>query len=151
MSILFIQTFKQQYILRHSNQIFSPSREEFFKGTPFPQYFFLLAFNLILQFLQENSKFGYKIQEENFITLPYADDFCIISTDKRTHQRLMNQISEKINSVGMKIKPSMCRSFSLSSGKPNIIQLNFENCIIPSISEEEQKFLGRVLFFTGRS
>ena len=58
---------------------------------------------------------------------------------------------EEIESMGMKIKPSKCRSFSLSSGKPNIIQFNFENYNIPSISEEEQKFLGRVLFFTGKS
>ena len=81
-----------------------------------------MAFNPILQFLQENAKFGYKIQGENFVTLPYADDFCIISTDKRTHQRLMNQVSDKINSMG--IKPTKCRSFSLSSGKPKIIQFN---------------------------
>ena len=104
-----------------------------------------MAFNPILQFLQENAKFGYKIQGEIFFTLPYADDFCIISTDKRTHQRLMNQISDKIKSMGMKIKPTKCRSFSLSSGKPKVLQFKFENDVIPSISEEDQKFLGRVI------
>ena len=132
------------------SEVFSFKRGVF-QGDPLSPIIFLLAFNPILQFLQENSKFGYKIQEENFITLPYADDFCIISTDKRTHQRLMNQVSDKINSMGMKIKPTKCRSFSLSSGKPKIIQFNFENNVIPSISEEEQKFLGRVLFFNGKS
>ena len=51
----------------------------------------------------------------------------------------------------MKIKPSKCRSFSLSSGKPKVLQFKFDNDVIPSISEEEQKFLGRVLFFNGKS
>ena len=94
---------------------------------------------------------GYKIKENPFITLPYADDFCIITTDKRTHQRLMNQVSDKINSLGMKIKPSKCRSFSLCSGKPSVVNFKFEDYSVPSISEEEQKFLGRVLFFQGKS
>ena len=51
----------------------------------------------------------------------------------------------------MKIKASKCRSFSLRSGKPSILKFNFEGNDIPSISDEEQKFLGRVLFFQGKS
>ena len=123
-----------------------------FQGDPLSPIIFLLVFNPVLQFLQENSKFGYKIKEdEQFITLPYADDFCIITSDKRTQQRLMNKINEQIISMGMMIKPSKCRSFSLSSGKPSVIHFKFGENIIPSISEEEQKFLGRVLFYQGKS
>ena len=110
-----------------------------------------MVINPILQFLQENAKFGYKINEDSFITLPYADDFCIITTDKRTQQRIMNQIAEQINSMGMKIKASKCRSFSLTSGKPSKIKFNFEGSEIPSIADEEQKFLGRILFYQGKS
>ena len=113
---------------------------------------FLMAFNPILEFLQENRKFGYKMGEsEHFITLPYADDFCLISTDLRTHQRLINQITEKINSMGMKIKPSKCRSFSIRSGKISNVKYFIEDKPVPSTQEEEQKFLGRVLFHDGKS
>ena len=51
----------------------------------------------------------------------------------------------------MKIKPTKCRSFTLSSGKPSVVHFKFEENVVPSISEEEQKFLGRVLFFSGKS
>ena len=108
-------------------------------------------FNPILQFLQDDSKFGYKLQDENFITLPFADDFCLVTTDKRTHQRLINKINENIKSMGMLLKPTKCRSFSLKSGKPEIVQFQIDDKKVPSIAEEEQKFLGRVLFFQGKS
>ena len=63
----------------------------------------------------------------------------------------MNQIAVQINSMGMKIKASKCRSFSLTSGKPSKTKFDFEGSEIPSISDEEQKFLGRVLFYQGKS
>ena len=50
----------------------------------------------------------------------------------------------------MKIKPSKCRSFTISGGKPSVVHYSVEGYQI-SISEEEQKFLGRVLFFEGKS
>ena len=51
----------------------------------------------------------------------------------------------------MKLKPSKCRSFSLKSGSPEIVHFDIEGYKIPSIAEEEQKFLGRVLFYSGKS
>ena len=51
----------------------------------------------------------------------------------------------------MKIKPSKCRSFTISRGKPNIVHYDIEGYKVPSISEEDQKFLGRLLFFEGKS
>ena len=108
-------------------------------------------FNPILQYLNENSKFGYKLKEENVITLPFADDFCLITTDLRTQQRLITQTNDNINSMGMQLKPSKCRSFSIRSGKPIIKHFLIGEKVVPSIAEEEQKFLGRVLFFEGKS
>ena len=51
----------------------------------------------------------------------------------------------------MMLKPSKCRSFSLKSGKPTEIEFFVDNTPIPSIAQEEQKFLGRILFFEGKS
>ena len=104
-----------------------------------------------MQFLKENEQFGYKLQDEKFITLPFADDFCLITTDKRTHQRMMNKINDHINSMGMMLKPSKCRSFTLKAGRPEKENFKISEHPVPSIADEEQKFLGRVLFFSGKS
>ena len=61
------------------SEIFSFKRGVF-QGDPLSPIIFLLVFNPILQFLQENSNFGYKLQDKSFITLPFADDFCLITT-----------------------------------------------------------------------
>ena len=53
--------------------------------------------------------------------------------------------------MGMKLKPSKCRSLSLSSGSSKVVEFFIRENRIPSISEEEQKFLGRVIFYTGKS
>ena len=53
--------------------------------------------------------------------------------------------------MGLKLKPRKCRSFSLSSGSPSNIPFWIEDKKIPSIQEEEQKFLGKLLFYSGKS
>ena len=53
--------------------------------------------------------------------------------------------------MGMLLKPSKCRSFTIKSGSPEIVHFKIEDYEVPSIAEEEQKFLGRVLFFSGKS
>ena len=110
-----------------------------------------MVFNPILQSLQQDLASGYSLNGKNFITAPYADDFTLITSNKRTHQKLMKTINEKIKSTGMKIKPTKCRTFSISSSKPSKTTFHIEDNQIPTIEEEEQKFLGRVLFFSGKS
>ena len=51
--------------------------------------------------------------------------------------------------MGMKLKPTKCRSFSIS--KPMDVSFFIINSNIPSIKDEEQKFLGKLLFFSGKS
>ena len=64
----------------------------------------------------------------------------------------MNRIDSNITSMGMRLKPSKCRTFSISSGSPSSTTSFFiGQDKIPTIAEEEQKFLGKVLFFTGKS
>jgi hypothetical protein len=98
-----------------------------------------------------DKSFGYNLEDTQFITLPYADDFCLITTNKRTHQRLMNKINSNINSMGLKLKPSKCRTFSISSGSPSNTSFFIDENRIPTIQEEEQKFLGKLLFYSGKS
>ena len=51
----------------------------------------------------------------------------------------------------MKLKPSKCRSFSITSGKPSVVEFQIGDHKIPSIKDEDQKFLGKLLFFSGKS
>ena len=144
----------------HSN-IFTFKRGVF-QGDPMSPIIFILTFNPIIQFIHSQKSIGYNLthtlnsimgetKEERIITLPYADDFCIITTDLRKHQKLINTVNNYTQSMGMKLKPSKCRSFSIKSGKPSIINFKIGDNLIPSIYHEEQKFLGKVLFFNGKS
>ena len=63
----------------------------------------------------------------------------------------MDLINSRIQSLGMKLKPSKCRSFSITSGTPNDMNFDIQGTVIPTIFHEEQKFLGKVLFPLGKS
>ena len=52
--------------------------------------------------------------------------------------------------MGLRLKPSKCRSFSLSSGKPSIITFTIGSSLVPSIAEEDQHYLGAKVFFLGK-
>ena len=122
-----------------------------FQGYPISPVIFLLVFHPILQDLQNNSQTGYKPGDISYVTLPYADDFCLISTHKGTHQKIINKIHSHVSSLGMKLKPSKCISLSISSGKPKDEPFFIGDYRVSSICEKEQKFLGKLLFFNGRS
>ena len=81
-----------------------------------------MVFNPILLDLKNKAEsVGYKLGDYSYVTLPYADDFCLITTNLKTHQRLISDISDKITSMGMMLKPSKCRSVSISSGKSKVV------------------------------
>ena len=71
-----------------------------FQGDPISPVIFLLVFNPILQDLQNNSHTGYKLGDFSYVTLPYADDFCLISTHNGTHQKIINKIHSHVSSLG---------------------------------------------------
>ena len=86
------------------------------------------------------------MNEEKIITLPYADDFRLITIDPRKHQKNQIEIKSKIESIGMRLKPAKCRSFSIRSSVPSRINFAIGETEIPNIFQEEQKFLGKLLF-----
>ena len=47
-----------------------------------------MVFNPIIEFLQSKNDCGFNLNEEKIITLPYADDFCLKTTDLRKHQKI---------------------------------------------------------------
>ena len=121
------------------------------QGDPMSPIIFILAFNPIIDFILKQDNYGYELNGKKIITLPYADDFCLVTTNMRVQQRLISEINNHIQGMGMRLKPVKCRSFSIQQGKPTVIHFNIGDSVIPSIHEEEQKFLGKVIFFSGKS
>ena len=83
--------------------------------------------------------------------MPCADDCCLITTNLRTHQNIINDIYRNINSMGMKLKPSKCRSLSISAGKARDVPFFIGEDRVPSIRDKERKFPGCILSFSGKS
>ena len=121
------------------------------QGDPMSAIIFILTFQPVIDHLMMNKRFGVLINDERVITLPYTDDFCLITTDMTVHKRLISEIYSHINSMGMSLKPSKCRSFSLVKGKPTCVDFYIGEHLVPSILHEEQKFLGKLQFFHGKS
>jgi len=125
-------------------------RQGTLQGDPLSPLLFILTFHPLLMALENNRNFGFNLDGMKMISLAYADDFCLITANKRAHQKLIQEIRGKAESMGLTLKPSKCRSFSLQSGKPTNITFLIGDNRIPSIEEEDQKFLGRMLFFSGK-
>ena len=94
-----------------------------------------MVFNPIIEFLQSKNDCGSEWRELS-ITLPYTDDFCLITTDLRKHKKIQNEIKSKVESMGMRLKPEKCRSFSIRSGVPSRINYTFGETEIPNIFQE---------------
>ena len=93
-------------------------RKGVFQGDPLSPIIFLICFNPILERLKEiENQYGYNLEGERVITLPFADDFNLITTDKRRHQKLINELQQLTSSMGLKLKPAKCKSLSICAGK----------------------------------
>ena len=60
---------------------------------------------------------GYKLGDTKVISIPFADDFDLISNHVKKHQNLMLDIQKKAESIGLNFKASKCRSLSIQGGK----------------------------------
>ena len=77
-----------------------------FQGDPLSPIIFLIAFNPILEKLNTYSDKGYTLNPgKNIICTPFADDFNLCTTNRRTHQKLLNEISSLTKSMQLKQVP----------------------------------------------
>jgi hypothetical protein len=63
-----------------------PFNKGVFQGDPLSPIIFLCCFNPIIEKLQQVRGHGYLLGSTRHITLPFADDFNLLTTDRRTHQ-----------------------------------------------------------------
>ena len=113
-----------------------PFKRGVLQGDPFSPIIFLMVFNPIIEFLQSKNDCGFNLNEEKIITLTYSNKFCLITTDLRKHQKIQNEIKSKIETMGMRLKPAKCRSFSIRSGLPSRIQFTIGETEIPNIFQD---------------
>ena len=120
-----------------------------FQGDPLSPIIFLICFNPIIETLKEiEGKFGFSLNGERVITLPFADDFNLITTDKRRHQKIIDQLLSLTQSMGLKLKPKKCKSLSIQAGRSTDIEFRLGNDIMKSIlHERHHKFLGASFTF----
>ncbi len=123
-----------------------------FQGDPWSPIIFLQTFNPILEYLKSlQDEFGYNLNGTRFITLPFADDFCLITSHMRNHQRIINSINERTRSMNLVLKPVKCRSISICSGSPKEVSFLIGDFKVPTVKDKPEKFLGSYITFFGKT
>ena len=115
-----------------------------FQGDPLSPIIFLMCFNPILEDLKRfEVSDGYSLDGMPFITLPFADDFNLITRDIRKHKKLMVRLNDLTKSMGLKLKPRKCRSLTIRAGKSEEVVFSLGDSEIMSILRDKyHKFLG---------
>ena len=122
-----------------------------FQGDPYSGVIFLIIFNPIIEFIKKHKENqGYQLKTEKSAlcvnTTPFADDFNIISNNSIKHQQLVKDVEKKLQSMGLILKPSKCRSLSIQGGKTKLHHFTLNNSGKPvniiSVIEKPMKFLG---------
>ena len=103
-----------------------------------------MCFNHIIEDLKRfEQDDGYNLEGMSFITLPFADDFNLITRDIRKHKRLMVHLNNLTRSMGLKLKPRKCRSLTIRAGKSEEVVFSLGDDEIGSILHDKyHKFLG---------
>ena len=92
-------------------------------------------------------RFGYNMNDMKYITVPFADDFNLVTSNKRTHQRLINEIVLLTQQMNMTLKPSKCRSISIVQGTAKEIHYTINDQPIQTVKEKPEKYLGSLVTY----
>ena len=130
----------------------SLSNEEFFKAILCPQSSFWLSLIRSFNIWRLKKKHtGMILKGCQYITLPFADDFCLITSDKHRHQIIMNEINDITKSIGLTLKPVKCKSISIHSGKSDDCTFAIRDVVLKSLTDAPEKFLGSNISYKGKS
>ena len=70
------------------------------------------------------------------ITLPFADDSCLITSDKRRHEKIMNEIHDIIKSMGLSNVQSQ---FPTVVVNPTIAHLYYDDFVLKPLKDACEK------------
>ena len=91
---------------------------------------------------------GYKLGNFKVLSTLFADDFDLISNHVKKHLKLMLDVQQKAESMGLTFKPSKCRSLSIQAGKVTdtkffLLDGNGVNKVyLKTMEDDPHKFLG---------
>jgi len=123
-----------------------------FQGDPSSPIIFLACFNPILEKL-ESLKLtkGFNHLGLRHITLPFADDFNLLTGHKVTHQNIIKEIVGWTTSMGLVLKPRKCKSLSIKAGCSAAVEFSLGDYAMASIKQEPYlKFLGGFITYDGK-
>ena len=119
------------------------------QGHPLSPALFIMAFNPILDWILSLEVRGFHLSDSCSVNcLAFCDDVTIISSDKRFHQKLINELNVKLRSMGLHLKPSKSRSLSICAGRPMVVRFYLNGEEVPSVQESDHKFLGAHISFS---
>jgi hypothetical protein len=115
-----------------------------FQGDPSGPIIFLACFNPILEKLESlRLTKGFNHLGLHHITLPFADDFNLLTGHKVTHQNIIKQIACWAISMGLVLKPRKCKSLSIKAGCSAVVEFSLGDYAMASIMQNPyMKFLG---------
>ena len=126
-------------------------RRGVFQGDPLSPTIFICVFNPLLEYLLSEQKHGYHLNKNTpIITTPFADDFNVITTNSRTHQRILHNVEKYAKTMNLNLEPAKCKSLSISSGSSKIVNFKLSDLNIDSIVNSPEKFLGSQITFSGK-
>ncbi len=122
-----------------------------FQGNPLSPTIFITVFNPLLEYLQTEQKHGYyRNKNTPIISTPFADDFNVITSNARSHQRIISNIECFAKSMNLTLEPSKCKSLSISSDSSKVVNFHLSGQEIVSIIDSPEKFLGAQITFSGK-
>jgi hypothetical protein len=88
-----------------------------FHGHPSSPIVFLTCFNPILEKLESlRLQKGFNYQGPPHMTLPFADDFDLFTSHKKTDQNIINEVMSWSALRGLVLKPRKCKLLSIKAG-----------------------------------
>ena len=123
-----------------------------FQGDPSSPIIFLACFNPILEKLESLRLMkGFDHLGLRHITLPFADDFNLLTGHKKTHQNIINEIMGWAASMGLVLKPRKCKSLSIKAGRSAAEEFRLGDYTMASIKDDPyMKFLGGFVTYSGK-
>ena len=118
-----------------------------FQGDTMSPTLFLLVFRQCLMYLETEKSYGIAFKEEPIVSLAFADDLTLVCRNPKTAQRIMTNLSNKMEKMNLFLKPAKCCSLSLKSGSFDRTRtFSLQGQEIGTIADSPMKFLGSMVY-----
>jgi hypothetical protein len=113
---------------------------------------FLACFNLILEKLESlRLQKGFNHQGLRHITLPFVDDFNLLTGHKVTHRNIIKDIISWTTSMGLILKPRKCKLLNIKVSCSAVEEFKLGDYTTASIKDDPyMRFLGGYITYKGK-